>query len=117
MCGADVTKIKEEMMSNEIALFETKDKSIILPVQVTDDTVWLNRIQIAELFNRDAKTIGKLIANALKEKVDNSVGAYFATTVTDDKTYCFSSRKSKILTCLIPSSLIGSSSIDKMNLG
>ncbi len=68
-------------MKNEIILFETEDKSITLPVQVTSDTVWLNRNQLAELFGRDIKTIGKHIGNALKEELEESeVVAKFATT-------------------------------------
>ena len=51
-------------MKNEIILFETEDKSITLPVQVSAETVWLNRNQLAELFGRDIKTIGKHIGNA-----------------------------------------------------
>ncbi len=51
-----------------------------MPVQVTTDTVWLNRNQLAELFVRDVKTIGKHIGNALKEELDESeVVAKFAT--------------------------------------
>jgi death-on-curing family protein len=69
------------MMKGEIILFETKDRSITLPVQVTADTVWLNRSQLAELFGRDIKTIGKHIGNALKEELEESeVVAKFATT-------------------------------------
>ena len=69
------------MMENEIVLFETEDKSITLPVQVNADTVWLNRNQLAELFGRDIKTIGKHIGNALKEELKESeVVAKFATT-------------------------------------
>ncbi|MDD3959691.1 MAG: virulence protein RhuM/Fic/DOC family protein [Oscillospiraceae bacterium] len=74
-------------MNNEIILFETIDKSITLPVRVDTDTVWLNRTQIAELFERDVKTIGKHINNALKEELDDSVVAKFATTAADGKTY------------------------------
>ena len=55
-------------VENEIILFETEDRSITLPVQVSTDTVWLNRSQLAELFGRDVKTIGKHIGNALKEE-------------------------------------------------
>ena len=62
------------MMKGEIILFETKDRSITLPVQVTADTVWLNRSQLAELFGRDIKTIGKHIGNALKEELDGIRG-------------------------------------------
>ena len=64
---------------NEIVLFETEDKEIILNVTVEQDTVWLNRNQMAELFERDVKTIGKHINNALKEELDNSTVAKFAT--------------------------------------
>ncbi len=64
---------------NEIVLFETEDKEITLNVPVEHDTVWLNRNQMAELFDRDVKTIGKHINNALKEELDNSTVANFAT--------------------------------------
>lgn len=69
------------MNKNEIVIFETEDKSIVLPVTVEDDTVWLNRNQMAELFDRDVKTIGKHINNALKEELnyDGSTVANFAT--------------------------------------
>ena len=63
----------------EIVLFETEDKEITLNVKVDQDTVWLNRNQMAELFGRDVKTIGKHINNALKEELDNSTVANFAT--------------------------------------
>ena len=39
------------------------------------------------LFDRDVKTIGKHINNALKEELDSSVVAKFATTASDGKTY------------------------------
>ena len=48
--------------------------SLMLPlsldVRVENETVWLNRNQIALLFDRDVKTIGKHINNALKEELD-----------------------------------------------
>ena len=74
-------------MKNELILFETADKEIKLNVSVNDNTVWLNRNQLAELFERDVKTIGKHINNALKEELDNAVVANFATTASDGKTY------------------------------
>ena len=74
-------------MNNEIIIY--KDGELELPVEVTPDkeTVWLNRKQIAILFDRDVKTIGKHINNALKEELDSSVVAKFATTASDGKTY------------------------------
>lgn len=53
----------------EIVLFETEDKSIVMPVTVENESVWLNRNQISTLFERDVKTIGKHINNALKEEL------------------------------------------------
>ena len=73
----------------EIVLFETEDKGIALPVTVENESVWLNRNQMAALFERDVKTIGKHINNALKEELaeQNSVVAKFATTASDNKNY------------------------------
>lgn len=58
-----------------------------LEVRIENETVWLNRQQLAMLFNRDIKTIGKHITNALKEECQNSVVAKFATTADDGKKY------------------------------
>lgn len=72
---------------NEIILYQP-DSTLSLDVRVENDTVWLNRNQIAMLFDRDVKTIGKHINNALKEELDGlSVVAKFATTAADGKTY------------------------------
>ena len=66
---------------NDIVIFETEDHQVKLPVTIEDETVWLNRNQMSELFDRDVKTIGKHINNALKEELENQVVvAKFATT-------------------------------------
>ena len=72
---------------NEIILFE--NQGVKLEVNLKDETVWLNRQQLSELFEKDIKTIGKHINNALKEELkdDNSVVAKFATTALDGKIY------------------------------
>lgn len=53
-----------------------------MSISVEEDTVWLNRNQISELFDRDIKTIGKHINNIFKEDELDSVTviAKFATT-------------------------------------
>ena len=67
---------------------EKPDSTLSLDVRVENETVWLNRNQIALLFDRDVKTIGKHINNALKEELNGlSVVANFATTASDGKTY------------------------------
>ena len=78
---------------NEIVLFETEDREIKLNVKVDQDTVWLNRNQMADLFGRDVKTIGKHINNAVKEELsDQEVVAKYATTnqhgAIEGKTHC-----------------------------
>ena len=76
------------MAGNELILFESQDKSISLNVPLRNDSVWLNRNQMAELFDRDVKTIGKHINNAIREELNGlSVVAKFATTAADSKTY------------------------------
>lgn len=62
---------------------------LVLPVIVDagQETVWLNRQQMAKLFDRDVKTIGRHISNALREELEDSVVANFATTAADGKTY------------------------------
>ena len=70
---------------DEIILFE--NQGVRLEVNLKDETVWLNRQQLAELFDRDIKTIGKHINNALDEELDNSVVAKFATTAADGDVY------------------------------
>ena len=64
---------------NEVVQF--KDGNFVLDVSVSSngETVWLNREQLSQLFDRDIKTIGKHINNALKEELDSSTVAKFAT--------------------------------------
>lgn len=68
-------------------LFQAEDGNVSLDVSINMETVWLSRAQIADLYERDIKTIGKHINNALKEELDFSVVAKFATTAADGKTY------------------------------
>ena len=68
-------------MSNEIVIFKDGDVNIEVQVNPEQETVWLTRNQLAELFGRDVKTIGKHINNALREELDRDmVVANFATT-------------------------------------
>ncbi len=72
---------------NEIILYQP-DEAVKLEVWLSEETVWLNRNQMATLFGRDVKTIGKHIANALAEELSAfQVVAKFATTANDGKTY------------------------------
>lgn len=73
---------------SQIIIYQTPDGNTQLDVKLDGETVWINRQQMGDLFDRDIKTIGKHINNALKEELDNiPVVAKFATTATDGKTY------------------------------
>ncbi len=68
------------MGNNEIVIYQPGNASTTIEVRVDGETVWLNRHQIAELFDRDIKTIGKHINNALREELNGlSTVAFFAT--------------------------------------
>lgn len=66
--------MSEAVSTSNIVLFESSDGEVRLDVAVDvgKDEIWLNRSQMSLLFDRDVKTIGKYIANALKEELENS---------------------------------------------
>ena len=75
----DNNKILATTDDSQIVLYQP-DGSIRLEVKLDQDTVWLNRQQMAQLFGRDIKTIGKHINNALHEELaSDPTGANFAT--------------------------------------
>jgi prophage maintenance system killer protein len=74
------------MPENSVVLFTDGTVSLDVPVSPERDTVWLNRNQMAQLFERDVKTIGKHINNAMAEELndlddtqENPTVAKFAT--------------------------------------
>ncbi len=83
------SKIRKEddNMKNEIVLFENQD--VKLEVNVKDETVWLTQAQMAQLFDKDRKTITRHIQNIYKdgELEENSVCSFFEHTGNDGKKY------------------------------
>jgi prophage maintenance system killer protein len=76
------------MDRGKVIIYQTPDGDTQLDVKLENETVWINRQQMAELFERDIKTVGKHINNALKEElIEVPVVAKFATTATDGKIY------------------------------
>ena len=68
-------------MENEVIVFKNGELELEVNVSSKEETVWLNRHQIAKLFGRDIKTINKHINKALEEELANEVVvAKFATT-------------------------------------
>ena len=68
-------------MKNEIVLYQAAELPERIEVRLDKETVWLNRQQIATLFGRDIKTIGKHINNVFSEGEleKSSTVANFAT--------------------------------------
>ena len=70
---------KMDVNQGEIVLYQP-DEEVRIEVRLEEDTVWLNRQQLAELFARDVKTIGKHVNNALREELAGmATVANFAT--------------------------------------
>ncbi len=53
--------------SNEITIFETKDRAISIPVKVDSETVWLNQNEMAQLFSTTKQNISLHIGNCFRE--------------------------------------------------
>lgn len=68
-------------MEHQIEIYKSSNDAIQLQVNLDNDTVWLNRHQLALLFDRGIKTIGKHINNIFEEQEldSNSTVAKFAT--------------------------------------
>ena len=65
--------------NSEIIIYQP-DADVKLEVRLNGETVWLNRQQMAVLFDRDVKTIGKHVNNALTEELKGiATVANFAT--------------------------------------
>ena len=77
------------MQENKSNIIVYNDGELELKVSLENETVWLNRNQIAELFGRDVKTIGKHITNVFNDGELNRIAvvANFATTAIDGKIY------------------------------
>jgi hypothetical protein len=75
-------------MKNETLFYQPNGKKDHLEIKLIEDTFWLNRQQLAVLFDRDIKTIGKHISTILREELKElSVVANFATSAADGKVY------------------------------
>ncbi len=57
----------DEQNKGEIIMYQTEDGLTEIQTTLVDDTVWLNRAQMAELFQRDRSVIGRHIKNVFEE--------------------------------------------------
>jgi hypothetical protein len=75
--------------NNQIIIYSTPDGVIELEVELKNETVWLSQKQMAELFDRDRKTITRHIQNIFieRELEENSVCSEYEHTAIDGKKY------------------------------
>lgn len=53
--------------TNKIELYQLANGQADIRVYIENDSVWLSRQQLSELFDHDVKTVGKHINNMFKE--------------------------------------------------
>lgn len=80
--------MKEEK-NDQIVIYSSGGKAPKIEVKLEKETVWLSQSQMAELFQKDRKTIGEHIRNVFKEGelVEKSVCRKFQHTASDGKNY------------------------------
>ena len=77
------------MKDNSIALYQSDDGNVVFDVTMDNETVWLTQKQMAELFDKNKRTISEHIGNVFAEgELDKkAVVRNFRTTATDGKVY------------------------------
>lgn len=78
-----------EVKNNQIIIYSTEDGEMKLEVKLEDETVWLSQKQMAELFDKDRKTITWHIQNVFNEQEldENAVCLDSKHTASDNKEY------------------------------
>jgi hypothetical protein len=69
-------------MNKELILFNSIDGNISIDVTLENDTLWLSQKQMAEIFGKDADTIGLHLKNIYQEnELDESATTEFFSVV------------------------------------
>ena len=69
------------MNNSEIKIYKAEDGKTEIQVKLDDDSVWLNLMQLTELFQRDKSVVSRHINNIFKEK-ELDLGATVANFAT-----------------------------------
>ena len=56
-----------EEKNNKIIIYNAEDGQTKIDVRLESDTVWLNQRQMAELFDKDVKTVNEHVRNVFSE--------------------------------------------------
>jgi len=78
-----------EPAPTEFLLYQTADGQARIEVRMSGETVWLNLLQLSQLFGRDKSVVSRHIKNLFDEGelAPEAVVANHATTAADGKTY------------------------------
>jgi prophage maintenance system killer protein len=76
-------------MTDQIVIYQSPDGTTGIEVHLEAETVWLTQKQMAELFDKDVRTVNEHIRNIFKEGelAKSSVIRKFRITASDGKTY------------------------------
>ena len=79
----------EPLPNSEIILYQAEDGRTRLQVRLQEETVWLTQKLMADLFQKDVRTINEHIQNIFEEREleADSVIRKFRITAADGKTY------------------------------
>ena len=74
---------------SEFLLYTTDDGGSDIEVRLVDETVWLSQLEMAELFDRDVRTINEHIRNVFREREleEGAVIRKFRITAADGRSY------------------------------
>lgn len=64
LCRGSDSRDDMNTSNSQVEIYQSPDGQSEIEVRLQSDSVWLNRLQMAELFGRDVKTIGKHVNNS-----------------------------------------------------
>ena len=75
--------------STQILLYQTEDRRTRIEVRLENETVWLNQLQMTELFQTSKQNVSLYIQNIFQEREleEGSVVKEYLTTAADGKSY------------------------------
>lgn len=82
-------KKNELVVKPDFWVYTTENGRIKIQVTLSNETLWLSAMQMAELFDIDVSGVRKHLKNIFEsgELIRESVSAFFASTASDGKTY------------------------------
>jgi hypothetical protein len=85
----DFGATRRRIVKSELILYQTEDNRTRIEVRLENETVWLTQKLMAELFQKDVRTINEHIQNIFEERElsPDSVIRKFRITAADGKSY------------------------------